>query len=78
MRRTTPRVLALAAAGLAAVPAAASAQTNVYSVDAKVASKKLDFGFKVDERDGLQPAAVQTYKVGFEGLSTTGALMVTL
>ena len=82
------RKLALACLGVVvalAVPTAVLAQTqhNSYSVTASVTPKKkgskakpvpaaVDFGVKVDETNGLQPAAVKRYTIGFGGLKTNG------
>ena len=82
------RKLALAGLGVVvalAAPTAALAQTqqNTYSVTASVTPKKkgskskpvpatVKFGVKVDETNGLQPAAVKRYTIGFGGLKTNG------
>jgi hypothetical protein len=70
---------------LAAAPATAPAQTqqNTYSVTASVSPKKkgskakpvpaaVKFGVKVGAANGLQPAAVKRYTIGFAGMKTNG------
>jgi hypothetical protein len=79
MRRLLP-LLALAGlfAALAATPALAATQSNVYAVKAKVtpATKRGDvavkFAYTVGERSGVQPAAVKRYTIGFAGLRSHG------
>ena len=81
------RKLALAGLGVVALAAPAQAfaqtQTNTYTVTASVTPKAkgakakpvssaVRFGFKVDEANGLQPAAVKRYTIGFGGLKTNG------
>jgi hypothetical protein len=79
--------LALAGLGIVAalaVPASALAQTqqNTYSVTASATPKRgskakpapasVKFGYKVGEANGLKPAAVKRYTIGFGGLRTNG------
>src|SRR3954447_11244494 len=84
----TLRTLGLAGLGLVvalAAPATALAQNqhNSYSVTASVTPEQkgskakpvpatVKFGLKVDETNGLQPAAVKRYTIGFGGLKTNG------
>src|SRR3954469_8207893 len=84
----TLRTLALVGLGAVvalALPTTAIAQTqhNTYGVTASVTPKKkgskakpvpvtVKFGLKVDETNGLQPAAVKRYTIGFGGLKTNG------
>src|SRR3954452_2594682 len=84
MRRT---VLTLGLAGILtalAVTPALAAQTNTYTVSAKVTPAKggtkarpakaaVRFGYTVGERGGLQPAAVERYTIGFAGLRPDAA-----
>jgi len=69
MRRMTLTLgLAALATALCVTPALA-AQTNTYSVKAKITrAKAVKFGFAVNEATGLQPAAVKKYTIGFAGL----------
>src|SRR3954452_7550387 len=89
----TLRTLALAGLGLVvalAAPATALAQNqhNSYSVTASVTPEQkgskanpvpatVKFGLKVDETNGLQPAAVKRYTIGFGGLKTNGKYFTT-
>ena len=65
MRRAIP-IMALAGlvAALAATPALA-AQSNTYTVKAKVTRAGVKFAYTVAERAGQQPAAVKRYTIGF-------------
>ena len=87
------RKRAVASLGVAvalALPATALAQVqhNIYSVTASVTPKKkgskskpvvagVKFGVKVGEANGLQPAAVKRYTIGFGGLKTNGKFFKT-
>ena len=79
--------LAFAGLGIVALaaPTTALAQTqqNTYSVTASVTPKNkgsktrpapatVKFAYKVGEANGLQPAAVKRYTIGFGGLKTNG------
>ena len=84
MRKLVLAGLGVAVAALAApVPALAQTQHNTYSVTASVTPKNkgskskpvpagVKFAYKVGEANGLQPAAVKRYTIGFAGLRTNG------
>jgi hypothetical protein len=88
MRRTA---LTLGLAGLLtalAVTPALAAQTNTYTVTAKVAPAKggtkakpakvgVKFAYTVGGASGRQPAAVKQYTIGFAGLRDNGAKLPT-
>ena len=76
-------LVALLTVGIAAVAFAQSSQTNTYEVagtakPAKSASKKkpipvaINVSWDVNEQNGLRPAVVETYSVGFYGGVTNG------
>ena len=79
MRRLLP-ILPLAGllASLAATPAMAATQSNVYAVKAKVTPAAgrgdvaVKFAYTVGERSGLQPSGVKRYTIGFAGLRSHG------
>src|SRR4051794_2926600 len=84
----TLRKFALAGLGVvvalaASAPAHAQTQLNTYGVTASVTPTNkgskakpvpagVKFGYKVGEANGLQPAAVKRYTIGFAGLRTNG------